>query len=84
MCQSPFGSFILLQGFETLPLRMDRISENTIKLANFLKQHKNVSWVNYPGLTEHPHHERAKKYFRKGQYGPVLGFGVKVIYCFCY
>ncbi|KAH9254410.1 hypothetical protein BASA81_007523 [Batrachochytrium salamandrivorans] len=76
-CQSPFSSFLLLQGVETLSLRVERHSYNALELAHWLKKHALVSWVNYPGLPDHPFHERAKKYFRKGQFGGVLSFGVK-------
>jgi len=74
---SPFNSFLHLQGLETLSLRVERHTENALKLAEWLKENDNVSWVNYNGLPEHPYHERAKKYFHKGRFGPVLNFGVK-------
>lgn len=73
---SPFNSFLLLQGLETLPLRVRKHSENALLLARFLKTHPLVSWVNYPGLTEHPGHALAKKYL-KGNFGAILGFGIK-------
>lgn len=73
---SPFNSFMILQGIETLPLRMQRHSENALKVANFLKENKNVSWVNYPGLEDHPDFELAKKYMPKGQ-SAIVGFGIK-------
>ncbi len=72
---SPFNSFLFLQGLETLPLRMERHSENALRVANFLMDHPNVRWVSYPGLSNHPSHELAKKYHRGG-YGAILGFGV--------
>ncbi len=75
-CMSPFNAFLFLTGLETLHLRMQRHCENALKTANFLKNHKNISWVNYPGLPEHPYHELAKKYLEKG-FGAILGFGVK-------
>jgi OAH/OAS sulfhydrylase len=75
--QNPFGSFLLLQGIETLPLRMERHSSNGEALATFLKGHKAVSWVSYLGLPEHPSHEIAKKYLRKGAFGSMIMFGVK-------
>ncbi len=75
-CQSPFNSWLLLQGLETLSLRMERHVQNTQKVAEFLEQHEKVSWVSYPGLKSHPDHELAKKYLPKGS-GAVLGFGVK-------
>jgi len=73
---SPFNSFLLLQGLETLHLRMQRHSKNALKVAEYLSNHPKVSWVNYPGLPNHPSHELASKYL-KGGYGALLGFGVK-------
>jgi len=73
---SPFNSFLLLQGLETLHLRVPRHSENALKVAQFLEGHKRVSWVNYPGLKSHPDYERAQRYLPRGQ-GAILGFGVK-------
>ena len=74
--QNPFGSFLLLQGLETLSLRMDRSCENALELARWLQDRPEVAWVSYPGLEDHPYHERAKKYLRRG-FGAVLAFGVK-------
>ena len=74
---SPFNSFLILLGAETLPLRMERHSQNALQVATFLNEHPKVSWVNYPGLPSHPAHETAKKYWRNGLYGAMLGFGVK-------
>lgn len=74
---SPFNSFLFLQGIETLPLRMERHSQNALAIARFLNEHPQVSWVNYPGLPGHPAYERATKYFRTGLYGAILGFGIK-------
>jgi O-acetylhomoserine (thiol)-lyase len=74
---SPFNSFLFLQGLETLPLRMERHSSNALRVAEFLQQHPKVEWVNYPGLPTHPTYERAKKYHRPGQFGAILGFGIK-------
>ncbi|MFH1665412.1 MAG: O-acetylhomoserine aminocarboxypropyltransferase/cysteine synthase family protein [Candidatus Omnitrophota bacterium] len=76
-CMSPFNAFLFLIGLETLHLRMPRHSENALAVARFLKGHKNVSWVNYPGLTEHPQHLVACKYFKDGLYSGLLGFGIK-------
>ncbi len=76
-CMSPFNAFLFLIGLETLHLRMVRHSENALEIARFLKTHKKVSWVNYPGLVEHPQHGIACKYFRNGLYSGLLGFGVK-------
>lgn len=73
---SPFNSFLFLQGLETLPLRMERHSENALRVANFLMDHPNVRWVSYPGLPNHPSHELAKKYHRGG-YGAIVGFGIQ-------
>jgi len=73
---SPFNSFLLLQGLETLHLRVPRHSENALKVAQFLEGHKRVAWVNYPGLKSHPDYERARRYLPRGQ-GAILGFGVK-------
>ncbi|MDQ2655520.1 MAG: PLP-dependent transferase, partial [Chloroflexota bacterium] len=66
-----------LQGVETLPLRMERHSQNAMAIARYLSEHPKVSWVNYPGLPSHPAYERATKYFRNGLYGAILGFGIK-------
>lgn len=74
---SPFNSFQLLQGLETLHLRLERHSTNALAVANFLKKHPKVSWVNYPGLPEHPSFTLAKKYHTRGLYGALVGFGVK-------
>ncbi len=73
---SPFNSFLLLQGIETLHLRMERHSQNALAVAKFLEQNPYVSWVNYPGLESHPDYHRAQKYFPKG-YGALLTFGIK-------
>ncbi|MFN6476166.1 O-acetylhomoserine aminocarboxypropyltransferase/cysteine synthase [Nostoc sp. DedQUE07] len=73
---SPFNAFLLLQGLETLSLRVDRHASNALELARWLEQQEQVSWVNYPGLPNHPYHERAKKYLRHG-FGGVLNFGIK-------
>ena len=73
---SPFNSWMLLQGLETLPLRMDRHCENAMKVAQFLKDHPKVAWVNYPGLPGDKYHTLAKKYLPKGASG-LLNFGVK-------
>ena len=73
---SPFNSFLLLQGLETLSLRMDRHVENTLALAKWLEKHPKVESVNYPGLESHPTYRNAKKYLSKGA-GGVLSFIVK-------
>lgn len=76
-CLSPFNSFLLLQGLETLSLRVERHSANAIKLAKWLENHPKVDWVWYPGLQSHPYHENAKKYLRNGLFGSMLCFGIK-------
>ena len=73
---SPFNAFLLLQGVETLSLRMDRHCSNALAVAQHLQQHPKVAWVNYPSLPNHPDHALAKKYLSKGA-GAVLTFGVK-------
>ena len=73
---SPFNAFLVLQGIETVTLRMDRICENTLKVAQFLKGHAKVSWVNYAGLAEHKDHGLVKKYMG-GRASGILTFGVK-------
>lgn len=75
-CQSPFNAFLLLQGLETLSLRVERHTENAMELARWLQAHEQVEWVSYAGLEDHPYHERAKKYLRNG-FGCALSFGVK-------
>ena len=73
---SPFNSFLLLQGLETLSLRVDRTVENAQKLAEFLENHPKVEKVLYPGLPSFPDYENAKKYLKKG-FGGVLNFEIK-------
>ncbi len=73
---SPFNVFLLLQGLETLPLRMDRITENTLAIAKYLKAHPKVKWVNYAGLEDHPDHALAVKYMG-GKPSGILTFGVE-------
>jgi O-acetylhomoserine (thiol)-lyase len=73
---SPFNSFLLLQGLETLSLRVERHVENALALAQWLEQHPKVEYVNYPGLKSSKYHEIAKKYFKHG-FGGVLTFKVK-------
>jgi O-acetylhomoserine (thiol)-lyase len=75
-CISPFNAFLILQGVETLSLRMARHSENALAVARFLEQHPKVAWVMYPGLESHPSHARAKLYLPDGASG-LVGFGVK-------
>jgi O-acetylhomoserine (thiol)-lyase len=73
---SPFNAFLLLQGLETLSLRMDRHVQNTVGLVDFLRGHPGVEWVTYPGLPDSPERERAERYLPRGA-GSVLTFGVK-------
>lgn len=73
---SPFNAFLLLQGTETLPLRMERHCQNALEIARHLENHPAVSWVRYPGLPSSPDHERAKKYL-SGGYGAMVVFGIK-------
>ncbi len=73
---SPFNAFLILQGIETLPLRMTRHSTNARAVADFLQAHPQVSWVTYPGLPTHPSHALAARYFAHGFSG-MIGFGVK-------
>jgi O-acetylhomoserine (thiol)-lyase len=73
---SPLNSWLFLQGLETLPLRMERHSENALRVAQFLAGHPAVDWVLYPGLSNHPTHELARRYHRHG-YGAIIGFGIK-------
>jgi O-acetylhomoserine/O-acetylserine sulfhydrylase len=73
---SPFNAFLLLQGLETLSLRVQRHNENAVALAKWLKGHKQVAWVNYTGLEDHPYHQRARKILKNG-FGSVFTFGIK-------
>jgi O-acetylhomoserine (thiol)-lyase len=74
---SPFNAFLILQGIETLPLRMERHSDNALAVAHFLEQHESVGWVSYPGLSSHPAHELARRYHERGRFGAIVGFGIK-------
>ncbi|MDP4205921.1 MAG: PLP-dependent transferase [Bacteroidota bacterium] len=73
---SPFNAFQIIQGLETLPIRLEKHNHNALELAHWLEKHPLVAWVNYPGLETHPSYELAKKYLPKGQSG-VLTFGLK-------
>ncbi|MBT8201839.1 MAG: O-acetylhomoserine aminocarboxypropyltransferase/cysteine synthase [Acidimicrobiia bacterium] len=73
---SPFNSFLLLQGLETLSLRVQRHVDNALELAQWLEAHPSVAWVSYPGLESHPYHEMATRILRNG-YGAVLAFGIE-------
>lgn len=73
---SPFNSFLVLQGIESLPVRMDRHCENALAVANHLDKHANVTWVNYAGLPSHEDHHLVQKYFN-GKASAILSFGIK-------
>ena len=73
---SPFNAFLLLQGLETLSLRVERHGQNALALARWLQKHPSVAWVNYTGLPEHPYHQRARKVLHNG-FGSVFTFGIK-------
>jgi O-acetylhomoserine (thiol)-lyase len=73
---APLNAWLFLQGLETLPLRMERHSQNALRIAEFLEGHPAVGWVSYPGLTSHPQYELAVKYHTHG-FGAILGFGIK-------
>jgi O-acetylhomoserine (thiol)-lyase len=73
---SPFNAWMLLQGLETLPVRMDRHCENAMQVARFLEAHAKVAWVNYPGLAGNRYHGLVKRYMPKGA-GALLSFGIK-------
>lgn len=75
-CISPMNSFLIIQGLETLSLRMERLSNTALKVADFLKNHEAVTWVNYPMLEDSPYHELAKKYMPKGA-SSIVSFGIK-------
>ena len=75
-CLSPFNAFLLLQGVETLSLRVQRHVDNALELATWLQSQPSVEWVNYPGLEDHPHHEVAERILTNG-FGSVLSFGIR-------
>jgi len=75
-CISPFNAFLLLQGLETLSLRLDRHLENTQKVVAFLSDHPQVAWVNYPSLPDNPYKALSEEYFKKGP-GSIFTFGIK-------
>jgi O-acetylhomoserine (thiol)-lyase len=72
--QSPFNSWLLIQGLETLAIRMDKVSDNTLEIAKFLEAHPKVKAVAYPGLTNNSEHARAKKYFKEGKASGLVSF----------
>lgn len=75
-CLSPFNAFLVLQGIETLHLRMQRHSENALTIAKFLEKHPGVDWVNYPSLTSSKYHTLAKKYLPSGS-SSIVTFGIR-------
>jgi O-acetylhomoserine (thiol)-lyase len=75
-CLSPLNSFLILQGLETLPLRMERHCANALAVAEHLQSHPNVNWVLYPGLSDHPTHDQALRYLGSG-FGALVGFGIQ-------
>lgn len=75
-CLSPFNAFMLLQGLETLHLRMREHTANSLKIAEHLSKHPGVAWVNYPGLEQHPSYDLARKYLPNGA-GSIITFGIK-------
>ncbi len=74
---SPFNAFLITQGIETLPVRMERHSTNAQVVAEFLEGHEKVGWVTYPGLKSCPCHDLAARYHHRGLYGAMIGFGIK-------
>ncbi len=76
-CISPFNSFLFLQGLETLSLRVERHNQNALTLAKWLRTHKNIEYVLYPGLEDNQYHNNAKKNFRTGLFGGIITFGIK-------
>jgi O-acetylhomoserine (thiol)-lyase len=75
-CTSPFNAFLMLQGLETLSLRMKQHCQNGLAVARFLSEHPLVKWVNYPGLPDSPYYKLAQKYLPLGT-GSILTFGIK-------
>ncbi len=75
-CLSPFNAFLILQGIESLPLRMARHCENALAVARWLESHSAVTWVNYPGLESHPDYKYALELMPSGQ-GAIVGFGIR-------
>ena len=73
--QSPFNSWLFIQGLETLALRMEKHSKNALKVAQWLEEHSSIEWVRYPGLESHPQHELAKR--QQKHFGGMICFGVK-------
>jgi O-acetylhomoserine (thiol)-lyase len=76
-CISPFNSFLLIQGLETLSIRVERHCQNAMKLAEWLQNDKRVNYVWYPGLKDHEYHDLAKKYLNNNLFGSMIVFGIK-------
>lgn len=74
---SPFNSWAILQGIETLHVRVERHSDNALTVAEYLSNHPQVAWVNYPGLPSHKDYAKATKYHYRGKFGAIIGFGIK-------
>jgi len=74
---SPFNAWQIIQGVETLPLRMERHSQNALKVAEYLSKHPKIDWVNYPGLPTDHNYSLAKKYHKRGHFGAIIGFEIK-------
>jgi O-acetylhomoserine (thiol)-lyase len=81
-CMAPFHAYMLLHGMESFHVRMERHCTNAAAIASFLSKHEKVSWVNYPGLSDHPSHVNARQYLN-GYFGAMVGFGVKGGYEAC-
>jgi O-acetylhomoserine (thiol)-lyase len=75
-CMSPFNAFLMLQGLETLSLRMKQHCQNGLAVAKYLSEHPLVTWVNYPGLPDSPYYKLAQKYLPRGA-GSIMTFGIK-------
>lgn len=75
--QAPFHSYLAMIGMDTLALRMEKHISNAVKVAQHLKAHKKVKWVNFPGLSDHPDHETAKKIFNNHGFGAMIAFGLE-------
>ncbi len=81
-CMAPFHAYMLLHGMESFHVRMERHCTNAAAIAAFLSQHEKIAWVNYPGFSDHPSHDNAKRYLN-GYFGAMMGFGIKGGYDAC-